>query len=228
MKIRRTISIDKNDLATIKPILDSNGNNLSHAIRQLIDNYRQEHNLKKTNSAQQKMIMLRNKIIENKVAVLIPIPLVKWLVKRSLGVPPLGTFRGMLEKYPKLLGISAFTLEEYVKAINAHGEIFGHQISQQIERSPDNKSIRITFETEDPEHLKGSVISYSCLLAHHPFNLKTKKVMESPGLIIIDYEQCDSEETAYSSVIDHFGYSQKLMDEVLNNIEFYQRIFSTI
>jgi hypothetical protein len=224
MKIRRTISIDKNDLATLKPILDSNGNNLSLAIRQLIDNYRQEHNFKKISSDQQREIMLRNKIIENKVASLIPIPLVKWLVKRSLGVPPLGTFRGILEKYPKLLGISGLTLEEYVKSINTHGEIFGYQITQQTEMSPDHKNIRISFETEDPEHLKGSVISYSCLLAHHPLNLKTKKVIVSPSFIIIDYEQCNSEEEAYRSVMDHFGYNQMMMDEILNNIEFWRRI----
>lgn len=224
MKIRRTISIDKNDLATIKPILDSNGNNLSLAIRQLIDNYRQEDNLKKITSDQQRVIMLRNKIIENKVASLIPIPLVKWLVKRSQGVPPLGTFRGILEKYPRLLGISGLTLEEYINVINTHAEIFGYQITQQTEISSDHKSIRISFETEDPEHLKGIVISYSCLLAHYPLNLKTKKVMESPSLIIIDYEQCNSEEEAYSSVMNHFGYNQLMMDEILNNIKFWRKI----
>jgi hypothetical protein len=224
MKIRRTISIDKNDLATLKPILDSNGNNLSLAIRQLIHNYRQEDNLKKITSDQQRVIMLRNEIIENKVASLIPIPLVKWLVKRSLGVPPLGTFRGILEKYPRLLGKSGLTFEEYIKAINTHGDIFGYQITQQTEISPDHKRIRISFETEDPEHLKGIVISYSCLLAHHPLNLKTKKVMGSPSLIIIDYEQCNSEEEAYRSVMDHFGYNQMIMDEILNNIKFWRRL----
>lgn len=224
MKIRRTISIDKNDLATIKPILDSNGNNLSLAIRQLIDNYRQEDNLKKITSDQQRVMILRNKIIENKVASLIPIPLTKWLVKRSLGLPPLGTFRGILEKYPRLLGVSGLTLEEYVKVINTHGDIFGYQITQQSEISPDHKSIRISFETEDPEHLKGIVISYSCLLAHHPLNLKTKKVVESPSLIIIDYEQCNSEEEAYNSVMDHFGYNQVMIDEILNNIKFWRKI----
>jgi hypothetical protein len=224
MKIRRTISIDKNDLATIKPILDSNGNNLSLAIRQLIDNYRQEDNLKKITSDQQRVMILRNKIIENKVASLIPIPLTKWLVKRSLGLPPLGTFRGILEKYPRLLGVSGLTLEEYIKVINTHGDIFGYQITQQSEISPDHKSIRISFETEDPEHLKGIVISYSCLLAHHPLNLKTKKVVESPSLIIIDYEQCNSEEEAYNSVMDHFGYNQVMIDEILNNIKFWRKI----
>jgi hypothetical protein len=172
--------------------------------------------------------MLRNNIIENKVASLIPIPLVKWLVKRSLGVPPLGTFRGILEKYPRLLGISGLTIEEYVKSINTHGDIFGYQITQQTEISPDHKSIRISFETEDPEHLKGTVISYSCLLAHHPLNLKTKKVMESPSLIIIDYEQCNSEEEAYSSVMDHFGYNQLMMDEILNNIKFWRKIINIL
>jgi len=41
MKIRRTISIDKGDLDTLKPFLDANGGNLSLALRQLISEYRQ-------------------------------------------------------------------------------------------------------------------------------------------------------------------------------------------
>jgi hypothetical protein len=228
MKVRRTISIEKGDLETLKPFLDSNGNNLSLALRQLIDHYRQEKNMKTMTSDRQKIIMLRNQVIENRIAALIPIPLIKWLVKCNLGVPPLGTFRIIMEKYTKLIGMNGISLNDYVMMVNIHGDIFGYQIRQHIETSPDSRNIRISFEGEDPDHLRGAVVDYSCMLAHHPLKLKTKKVVESPNLIIIDYEQCTSEEEAYRSVIDHFGSNQSILDEVQKNIQFWRNIVNIL
>ncbi len=229
MKVRRTISIDKGDLDTLKTFLDSNGNNLSLALRQLINNYRQLTDLSKINADQQKIMMLRNQIIENRIAALLPVPLIKWLVKRSHGVPPpLGTFRVIMEKYTRLLGIDSLSLNDYIKMINAHGDIFGYQISQEIEISPDSRSIRISFEAEDHDNLKGAVLHYSCMLAHNPLKLKTKNVIESPNLIIVDYEQCGSELEAYESVTHHFGHTRLIFDEFLNNIQFWSNVLDIV
>ncbi|KCZ73263.1 hypothetical protein ANME2D_00328 [Candidatus Methanoperedens nitroreducens] len=222
MKVRRTISIDKSDLDALKPFLDANGNNLSLALRQLIDEHRQRINLNKITGDQKKLIILRNQIIENRIATLVPVPLIKWLLRINLGVPPLGIFRVIMEKYTRLLGLDSLSINDYVKMVNTHGDIFGYQISQHIDVSPDSKSIRITFEAEDSDHLRGTVVNYSCLLAHHPLRLKTKRVIESPNLIIIDYEQCSNEEEAYRSVVNHFGYNQTLFDEIQNNIQFWR------
>lgn len=226
MKVQRTISIDEGDLKTLKPFLDSNNSNLSQAIRQLINDYRQMTSLGGKTADQQKVMMLRNQIIENRIGALIPVPLVKWLVKRSHGVPPLGTFRIIMEKYTKLLGISSLTLSDYVNMINIHGDVFGYQIKQQIEVGNDSKSMRISFEADDPDNLRGAVPHYSCMLAHHPLKLKTKKVIESPSLIIVDYEQCNSEEDAYRSVIDHFGHTGQVFDEILRDIPFWNNTVS--
>src|SRR5574337_1653760 len=181
MKIRKTVSVDKGDLETLKPLLNSSGNNLSLALRQLIEEYRQKATLSKVSSDQQKIIMLRNQIVETRIAALIPLPLIKWLVKRSQGVPPLGTFRVIMEKYTKLLGINSLTFNDYIKMINAHQDVFGYQIRQHIEVSPDLRNIRISFEGEDADHLKGTVINYSSMLAHYPIKLKTRQYMESPN-----------------------------------------------
>jgi hypothetical protein len=220
-KIRKTISIDKKDLETLKQFLDSNGNNLSLALRQLINDYRQITALNKTNTDQQKM-MLRNQAIENRIAELIPVPLVKWMVKRNVGVPPLGTFRVITEKYTKLLGIDNLSADDYAMVALTLNDVFGYKMSLHIEAGTDSKDIRISFESEDSDHLKSTVIYYSCLAAHHPFKLKTKKVMESPNLIIVDYEHCDSEEEAYGLVMDYFGYNQLLFDEIQHNIQFWK------
>ncbi len=110
MKVRRTISIDKNDLDALKPILNSNGNNLSLALRQLINEYKQKTDLNIKTADQQKLMVLRNQIVENKIAALVPVPLVKWLIKRNPGIAPLGTFRVLMEKYVRLLGIESLTL----------------------------------------------------------------------------------------------------------------------
>lgn len=228
MKVRRTISIDESDLKTLKPFLDSNGSNLSQAIRQMINDYRQMTSLGNTTADKQKVMMLRNLIIENRIGALIPVPLVKWLLKRSHGVPPLGTFRIIMEKYTRLLGIGSLTLSDYVKMINTHGDIFGYQIKQEIEVGHDARSMRISFEADDPDNLKGAVPQYSCLLAHNPLKLKTKKVMESPGLIIVDYEQCSSEEDAYRSVIDHFGRTGLIFDEIHQDIRFWNNAASIL
>jgi hypothetical protein len=221
-KIRKTISIDKDDLETLKSFLDSNGNNLSLALRQLINKYRQMTGLNKTNTDQQKMMMLRNQAIENRIAELIPVPLIKWIVKRNVGVPPLGTFRVITEKYTRLLGIDNLSPDDYAKVALTLNDIFGYKQNIHLEAGPDSKEIRISFESEDSDHLKSTVIYYSCLAAHHPFKLKTKKVMESPNLIIVDYEHCDSEEEAYGSVIDYFGYNQLLFNEIQHNIQFWK------
>ncbi len=224
MKIRRTISIDKSDLEALKPFLDSNGNNLSLALRQMIDHYRQETNMKLIASDQQKMIMLRNQIIENRIAVLMPVPLIRWLLRTNLGVPPLGIFRVIMEKYTKLLGMNNFSFNDYVNMINKHVDIFGYKISQHIEVSSDFKNIRISFEAEDPDHLKNTVVIYSCMLAHHPIKLKIRKTLESPNLFIIDYEHCNSEEEAYRSVMENFGNNQLILDEIQSNLQFWRNI----
>jgi hypothetical protein len=221
-KIRKTISIDKKDIEILKPFLDSNGNNLSLALRQLINDYRQMTDLNKTNADQQKMMMLRNQAIENRIAELIPVPLVKWMVKRNIGVPPLGTFRVITEKYTRLLGIDNLSLDDYATVALTLNNVFGYRQNMCIESGPDSREIRISFESEDSDHLKSIVTYYSCLAAHHPFKLKTKKVMESPNLIIVDYEHCDSEEEAYKSVLDYFGYNQLLFDEIQHNIQFWK------
>ncbi len=222
MKIRRTISIDKSDLETLKPFLNSSGNNLSLALRHLIDHYRQETNMNSITGDQQKMIMLRNQIIENRIAVLMPVPLIRWLLKTNLGVPPLGIFRVIMEKYTKLLGMDGFSFNDYINMINKHVDIFGYKISQHIEVSPDFKNIRISFEAEDPDHLKSTVVIYSCMLAHHPIKLKIKKSIESPNLFIVDYEPCSNEEEAHRSVMEHFGYNQLILDEIQSNFQFWR------
>lgn len=222
MKVRRTISLDKVDLDILKPILDSNGNNLSQALRQVIDEHRQKVNMNCISGDQQRLIMLRNQIIEARIASLVPVPLIKWLLKNNRGVPPLGTFRIMMEKYAKLFGIENLTLKDYMNIINAQHDIFGYQIRQHIEINPETGNIRISFEGEDPYHLKGTVVNYSSMLAHNPIKLKTKKIVESPGLIIVDFEQCENEEEAYRSVLEHFGHDQIILDEILNYIKFWR------
>jgi hypothetical protein len=221
MKVRRTISIDKSDLDALKPILDSNGDNLSLAIRHLINEHKMKTDINRKSADQQQIMMLRNLIIENKIAALIPVPLLKWLVKRNPGVPPLGTFRVIMEKYTRLLGIESLTFEDYFKMINIQGDIFGYQITQEIEANPDSRSIRIHFEAQDTDNLKGAVPHYSCMLAHHPLKLKTRKVMESPNLIIVDYEQCGSEEEAFRSVMESFGSANFTFDEIQKNFDFW-------
>jgi len=228
MKVRRTVSVDKGDLEALRPLLESNGNNLSLALRKLIEEYRQKTAMSMIGGDQQKMIMLRNQIIETRIAALIPVPLIKWLLKKYQAVPPLGTFRVIMEKYTKLLGINSLTFSDYIKMINAHQDVFGYQIRQHIEVSPDLRNIRISFEGEDADHLKGTVINYSSMLAHNPIKLKTKRCVESPNLIIIEYEQCDSEEEAYKSVVDLFGYNQLTFDEIQNNIHFWRNAVNVL
>ncbi|VVB95273.1 Uncharacterised protein [uncultured archaeon] len=223
MKIRRTISIDKNDLDTLKPFLESSGDNLSMALRKLISDYRQQ-NKTRIMDEQQRKIMLRNQIIENRIAALIPVPLIRWMLKTNLGLPPLGTFRPMIEKFPKLLGIKEFSLIEYMKMINSYGDILGYQITQHVELIPETRNIRISYEAEDSDHLRGTVIIFSSLLAHHPFNLKIKKIVDAPNLFIIDYEQCGNEEEAYGSIKNHFGCKQPMLEEIQNNLLFWMNL----
>lgn len=228
MKVRKTISIDKTDLDTLKPLLDSNGNNLSRAIRHLMNEHKQKTNMSRISDDRQKMMVLRNMIIENRICALIPYPLLQWLIKTNQCVPPLGTFRVIMEKYTKLFGIENFTLNDYIRLINTHLDIFGYQYRQHIEASPDLRKIKISFEGENSEHLKGVVINYSCLLSHDPIKLKTKKFMESPNLIIVDYEPCSSEEEAYESVLKHFGNNQFIIDEIQSNIWFWRSAASIL
>ncbi len=228
MKVRRTISIDKEDLDTLKPLLNSNGNNLSLALRQVINDYRQRNTMSGITGDQQRMIMLRNQIIETRIAALIPVPLIKWLVRKNQCVPPLGTFRIVMEKYTKLLGVDSPTLNDFINMINTHVDILGYQLRLHAEASPDPRNMQISFEGEDADHLKGSVINYSCLLAHHPLTLKVRRFVESPSLIIVDYEQCSSEDEAYMSVMEHFGHNQLTFEEIQNNIQFWRNVVNIL
>lgn len=224
MKIRKTISLDSDDVKTLKPFLESNGNNLSLALRKLIESYKQQTSLNSITGDRQKTILLRSQIIDNRIAELIPVPLMKWMLKMSIGVPPLGTFRPIIEKFPKLLGMESISLEGYLGMINLYGDIFGLQIHQRAEYDPDFKKIKIFYETEDPNDLKSAMVTYSCLLAHNPFRLKLKKLIDSPNLIIIEYEQCNSEEEAYRSIKDYFGHKSLMLEEIQNNISFWNSL----
>lgn len=224
MKIRKTISLDSDDVKTLKPFLESSGNNLSLALRKLIESYKQQTSMNSITGDQQRKIMLRNQIIDNRIAELIPVPLIKWMLKMSIGVPPLGTFRPLIEKFPKLIGVDNITLADYFSMINVYSDIFGLQIRQRVERDPDFKKIKIFYEGEDANTLKSAMLNYSCILAHNPFRLKMKKMMDSPDLIIIEYEQCDSEEEAYRSVKDFFGNKSIMLEEIQNNISFWNTL----
>lgn len=228
MKVRRTISLDKQDLEALKPFLDSTDNNLSKALRQLIEEYKQKTDMNRITGDRQKVFMLRNQIIENRIAELIPVPLVKWLAKKCPWVPPLGTFRFVTEKYAKLLGVENFSLNDYIKMADINSEIFGLQLKQNIKLSPDSGNISISFEAEDADYLKFAVMNFSCMFAHSPFKLKTKKVIESPNLIIVDYEQCSDEEEAYRSVIDNLGHDQLFFDEIQSKTQFWKNVFNIL
>jgi len=167
-------------------------------------------------------MVLRNQIIETRIAALIPYPLLQWMIKTNQCVPPLGTFRVILEKYTKMVGIENLTFKDYVKMISGHLDVFGYQYRQRIEVSPDLRNIRISFEGENSEHLKGSVKNYSSLLAHHPIKLKPKKFIESPNLIIVDYEPCNNEDEAFRSVMKLFGTNQFIVDDIQSNIGFWK------
>lgn len=224
MKIRKTISLDSDDVKTLKSFLESNGNNLSLALRKLIESYKQQTTMNSITGDQQKKIILRNQIIENRIAELIPVPLMKWMLKMSIGIPPLGTFRPIIEMFPKMLGLEKFSLAEYLPMINIYSDIFGLQIHQRAEYDPDFKKIKIFYETEDPNTLKSAMVTYSSLLAHNPFKLKLKKLIESSNLTIIEYEQCDSEEEAYRSVKEFFGQKSLMLEDIQNNIYFWNNL----
>lgn len=224
MKQRKTISLDNDDLKTLKPFLDETGNNLSLALRKIIALYKQQTSNNITED-QKKIIMIRNQIIENRIAELIPIPLFKWMANLNLGVPPLGVFRSLIEKFPKIVGMEGITIADYVKMINIYNDIFGIYNRQHVESSPDFKKIRITYESEDPENLKSAVVNFSSLLSHNPFKLKIKKIVESPGFYIIEYEQCSSEEEAHRSIKDHFGHKWLMLEDIQNNIHFWNNLF---
>jgi hypothetical protein len=128
----------------------------------------------------------------------------------------------MMEKYAKMFGIENLTFNDYLKMINGHLDVFGYQYRQRIEVSPDLSNIRISFEGENSEHLKGVMINYSCMLSHHPIKLKPKKFIESPNLMIVDYEPCSSEDEAFRSVMKHFGTNQFIVDDIQSNIGFWK------
>ncbi len=224
MKIRKTISLDNDTVKTLKPFLEANGNNLSLALRKLIESYKQQTSMSGIAEDQQKKILLRNQIIENRIAELIPVPLMKWMLRMSVGVPPLGTFRPLIEKFPKLLGLDKILLADYIRMINIYSDIFGLPIHQYIESDSDFKKIKIFYESEDPINLKSAMVTYSCLLAHNPFKLKLKKLIDSPNLIIIEYEQCNSEEEAYRSMYDYFGHKSLMLEEIQNKISFWDTL----
>ena len=210
--------MDRSDIETLKPFLAANSNNLSKTLRQIIREYRLQTSMSKTTADQHKLMELRNQIIEDRIAELVPVPLVKWLAKSSQGVPPLGTFRVIAEKYAKLIRIDNISLNDHIDMI----KIFGYPIRQNVEMGADPRSMRISFEAEDADQLKYSVMNFSCMLAHHPLTLKIGKVIESPNLVKVEYEQCSSEEEAYKSVTEHFGRDQLILDEIKNNIQFWR------
>ncbi len=228
MKVRRTISIDQKDLEALKPFLESTDNNLSKSIRQLIDEYKKQVNLNKTNGDKQRVMILRNQIIEDRIAELIFVPLVKWFAKKCVWVPPLGTFRVFTEKYAKLLGMENYTIEDYIKIANTNRDLFGSEIKHNIELNHESQNIRISFEAEDADYLKWSAMNFSCIFAHQPLKLKTKKVVSSPNLIIIDYEQGSNEEEAYKTVIKHFGQDQIFYDDIQTRIQYWKNIVNIL
>lgn len=218
IKIRKTISIEYSDLKSLKPFLDATGNNLSLALRKLIESYNEKVNNSSISDSQQKLMMLRSQVVDNRIAELIPGPLIRWMLKMNPGVPPLGVFRVIIEKMPKLVGLENVSISDYIQLVGIFKELFGFQIHQHIEHDPDFKKIKIFYEADDYLHLRGTVINFSSLLAHDPFKLKIIKIIDSPTLFIVDCEPCSSEEEAFRSVKNFFGDRWLMLEEIQKNL----------
>jgi len=228
MKIRKTISLEKEDFNALKPIIDKNNGNFSKALRGLIQSTIRRTGLKDLkkpltpDDVWDKRGELRNELIDEMLGHLLPFDLMTWFITLGKGmVPPIGVYTATMERiFPDILGVDMDigTFSRYVNPfLNAIGSTSNFQITYDDPKKPTWVKNRITMEraggAETPA-MMGSL-----WMAHSPLKLKPIKVTRTSSYLEIDYLPVETEEEAWEGVVQFFGHNQNIYDKLVMDPE---------
>jgi hypothetical protein len=234
MKIRKTISLEKEDFDSLEPLLKENNGNFSRTVRQLIHNSavrKDVKDLKKPllpQDIKDNKREIRDLLIEEKLFCSVPLGLLGcWLRVMAGMIPPLGYYRFLFDRvFPDLIGIKNLDIKTYSEYVNTLAYLTGSWGRQSITYDdPENpKRVKIRVEMS-----KGQVEPVAALAAyiaaHKPLLLKPVKVIRAPTFIDVECVVAGSEEEAYEGVVEHFGFNQDVYDGLQRDPDYWREVF---
>jgi hypothetical protein len=233
MRLRKSISLQKEDYEALRPLIKENNGNFSKAIRELI---RSNHIGKKLNPRGRPLSPdevwdnkreLRDKLIEEKLFCLIPLDLLGCWIRVVAGmIPPLGYYRFLFDRvFPDLIGIKNIDIKTYSKYVNIITYLTGGWGRQSIMPDPEDPNrakIRIEMSKGQVEPI-AALATY--ISAHEPLRLKPVGVTRSPTFIDVECVVAGSEEEAYEGVVEHFGFNQDIYVGIQSDPDYWRGVF---
>jgi len=236
MKIRKTISLEKEDYEALEPLLRENRGNFSRAIRRLIRDRHRKTDLRERvkkgpltpEEIERHRKELRDLMVERNLGWLNPPNFMVWTLQTLDGVVlPMGIFRNTFDRiFPELFGIENVTIESFARYVNALNRLTGPgglmHITYDDPASP--TSVKIHYEMQSPGDIMMFAKAGSHMLAHSPLLLKPVKMTGTQTFVNVEYAPAASEEEAHEALVSHFGHNQRLFESILKNPGWWRRL----
>ncbi len=225
MRIRKTISLGREDYDAIAPLVAKHKGNFSAAVKDLIHSGRK----KSLNSpvtpedVEENAGLLRDLMIEERLGLIVPPEMFIWAMGLLNGiVPPIGAYRSLFEGvFPEILGHESFGIKEFSRYINPILRLTG--TGSRVKITYDNPesptSVRIRYDMRMPGDVEVFAKMTSLMVAHRPLLLKPTTVERNPATVTVEYLPAGSEEDAHRAVVEHFGSRQHLLASLAKNEE---------
>lgn len=231
MKLRRTITLEEEDIVLLKPVIDKYRGNISKAIREVIRSHKYTPTKPITPEAVIKNIdSLRSEIINENIGYLIPLPMAFWLAGVIRGIiPPMGLYRVLIDKFfPEVLGVEDVNVETLLEYINPLLHLWGAHGNLKIKSRCSEEGVEIVYEDTGFPGPEIPAVDFSYLLAHEPFLLKVDEVTRTPTFWRVKYKKCASEDEARRGLILAFGENQDIANGIAEKTMFWREIFKFI
>jgi hypothetical protein len=156
----------------------------------------------------------RDEFIERQRGIIIPMPLLRWLIKNSQGtLPDIKLFEESIDP----LDYVSLTDEVNIKR---KVEETGWPLGFSVTADENGKEMTVKISGLDPLFNEFAANIGSLFLAHR-FNFKVTRFKKLDTLVEVTYALSDKEE-AIDSVYKSFAYNQVFMDEISRKPEFWR------
>jgi hypothetical protein len=218
MTERKSISLEKEYLDMIQPIVEKYRDNFSAAIKEVISfaNFMIEKYGSLENARQLEDKRFRDEFVGEHRGIIIPMPVLRWLIRNSKGLIPAVE---IVEESIDPLEFVSLTEDE--KNIRDKVRESGWPLEISVEVGDEKQELLVKIRGLDPLFNEFAAAVGSLFLANK-LGFKVVKFKKMDTLVEVTYEGSESKEEAYESVSQTFGRHQVIFDEISRKPEFWR------
>jgi len=223
MMIRKNISLKKEHMEMLRPLIRKHDGNISAAIREIIvfskemvDRYGSMEKALKRGPDEAES---RERYIEEELGTIVPQSLVRWFLKYTRGlVPKTEIIRDLIDVGEDV------SLDEWKEEINKRNKIFGFPVTIDFYHKKEMVNLRIKGRDPLFNEYEGMIVSIYLAERYRPMKIVDAEKPSTSMKIV--YERCSNKEEAYKSLIEHFGYNQDFFDAICRKLDFWKGVVS--